>query len=562
MSHPNPYHPDTSFADAAINNVGGRSTIDATKLDKELSAASESINKTVDNIKMIQRDDGRLKDAAVEVHTLSREVLMLLGKYRSRGSWMPDSDFLAGDVASNDSFLYVCVIAHRSGLSFVEAPNWQRFGFAGSSDAALAAAQAQSAANSAASSAITATAAANTSITKASESSTAASTATSAAGSASTSSADAATAANQAINANAAAQAAAAASQAAATTSGITNTRIVYGDDASKTSGVATADLAVASGFYESSADVPSAGKWLIYTIKSKTGGELIQRAFNSADPNQEFTRQINGGVKTPWIGAGLLQKQIASSFTTTGTAPTYMGAFTPAATTLSINLRAQVTVHVTNGGAASTLNVNGLGAKSLKQYDSTGALVDAMLYTSQVVDVVYNGTVWVVLTPAPYYASGAGEVSYFARSTAPVGYVKANGALVSRTTYAALFAAIGTTFGAGDGSTTFALPDLRAEFVRGWDDGRGIDSGRVLGTSQGSQNLAHSHNYGTGAMEGKFTVKDPMGTGAGASSLLLDSASNGGFGSFAPSDWMSIRQSGGSEARPRNIALLACIKY
>ncbi|MCK9131735.1 phage tail protein [Haemophilus influenzae] len=64
------------------------------------------------------------------------------------------------------------------------------------------------------------------------------------------------------------------------------------------------------------------------------------------------------------------------------------------------------------------------------------------------------------------------GEVAFFARTTPPSGWLKANGAAVSRTTYAALFAAIGTTFGAGDGSSTFNLPDLRGEFVRGLDDG------------------------------------------------------------------------------------------
>lgn len=78
-----------------------------------------------------------------------------------------------------------------------------------------------------------------------------------------------------------------------------------------------------------------------------------------------------------------------------------------------------------------------------------------------------------------------SGAVMYFARSTAPNGWLKANGAAVSRTAYAALFAAIGTTYGAGDGRTTFNLPDLRGEFVRGWDDGRGIDSRRALGSAQ-----------------------------------------------------------------------------
>mgnify|MGYP003638793069 CR=1 FL=1 len=88
-----------------------------------------------------------------------------------------------------------------------------------------------------------------------------------------------------------------------------------------------------------------------------------------------------------------------------------------------------------------------------------------------------------------------AGMVATFARSTAPTGWLKANGALVSRTAYANLFAAIGTTYGAGDGFNTFALPDARGEFIRGWDDGRGVDSGRSFGSSQAGMVGPHTHN-------------------------------------------------------------------
>lgn len=54
---------------------------------------------------------------------------------------------------------------------------------------------------------------------------------------------------------------------------------------------------------------------------------------------------------------------------------------------------------------------------------------------------------------------------------TAPDGYLLCNGQAVSRTTYSALFAEIGTTFGEGDGSTTFNLPDLRSRFIKGKED-------------------------------------------------------------------------------------------
>ena len=87
-----------------------------------------------------------------------------------------------------------------------------------------------------------------------------------------------------------------------------------------------------------------------------------------------------------------------------------------------------------------------------------------------------------------------AGTVAHFAANTPPAGWLKANGATVSRTLYAALFNAIGTTYGVGDGSTTFGLPDLRGEFVRGWDDARGIDSGRAIGTAQAQDIQGHTH--------------------------------------------------------------------
>lgn len=151
------------------------------------------------------------------------------------------------------------------------------------------------------------------------------------------------------------------------------------------------------------------------------------------------------------------------------------------------------------------------------------------------------------------------GATMYFPANVAPTGFVKKNGALLSRTTYAALYAyavASGNMaandgawtngqFSPGDGSTTFRIPDGRGEFVRGWDDSRGIDSGRAIGSSQSSANLAHTHaqNYGSN-----------FGTSGGSPI--------GASGSVAGASGYDTGSSGGSEARPRNIAELACIKY
>lgn len=136
-----------------------------------------------------------------------------------------------------------------------------------------------------------------------------------------------------------------------------------------------------------------------------------------------------------------------------------------------------------------------------------------------------------------------AGCVAHFAMTTAPAGWLKANGAAVSRTSYAALFAAIGTTFGVGDGSTTFNLPDLRGEFIRNWDDGRGVDSARVFGSAQAGAMESHSHSLSTTAEQaGSGTY--PLTVGGIITSTSTTSAGTG------------------AETRPRNIALLACIKY
>jgi microcystin-dependent protein len=87
----------------------------------------------------------------------------------------------------------------------------------------------------------------------------------------------------------------------------------------------------------------------------------------------------------------------------------------------------------------------------------------------------------------APAERLPRGTVLPFAGSTPPTGYLKCDGSAISRSTYSDLFDAIGTSFGAGNGSTTFNIPDLRGVSLRGLDDGRGFDSepSRVLGSYQ-----------------------------------------------------------------------------
>ncbi len=142
------------------------------------------------------------------------------------------------------------------------------------------------------------------------------------------------------------------------------------------------------------------------------------------------------------------------------------------------------------------------------------------------------------------------GAVIYHAANTAPAGFIKANGAAVSRSTYSDLFAAISTTFGVGNGSSTFNVPDLRGEFLRGWDDSRGVDNGRSFGSAQADELKSHDHTQrpSTGTI-----WLDVYSTSGGTWPNERDGNIIGGANTGA---------TGGTETRPRNIALLACIKY
>lgn len=156
-----------------------------------------------------------------------------------------------------------------------------------------------------------------------------------------------------------------------------------------------------------------------------------------------------------------------------------------------------------------------------------------------------------------------AGQIIFCASSAIPSGYLECNGATVSRTTYATLFAAIGTAYGAGDGATTFNIPDLRGEFVRGADRGRGVDGGRVVGSSQADAYQGHRMQVvlqntigGAGTLAVNTTpgfngpnVNNTAGTLSAQTTTHLTDGVNG-----APRV--------AAETRGRNVALIPVIKY
>jgi microcystin-dependent protein len=140
-----------------------------------------------------------------------------------------------------------------------------------------------------------------------------------------------------------------------------------------------------------------------------------------------------------------------------------------------------------------------------------------------------------------------AGAIMAFAMNGAPTGWLAANGSAVSRATYSALWTALGTTsspYGQGDGSTTFNLPDLRGYFVRGsGTNSDGTESG-TFGAKQSDEIKSHTHTTG---QTGTGTTQDaPLSSGVRYVT---------GIGATVTG------ATGGTETRPKNIAMLYCIK-
>jgi microcystin-dependent protein len=200
-------------------------------------------------------------------------------------------------------------------------------------------------------------------------------------------------------------------------------------------------------------------------------------------------------------------------------------------------------------GSSGATSGGNAGSDASLQAYSDTGVFLgNVMAHTRSTLKTDF--AVMPSVSGTDLMLNPVGLVAHFAATSAPTGWLKCNGAAVSRTTYAALFALLGTTWGSGDGSTTFNLPDLRGEFIRGLDDSRGIDTGRTLGTFQEATLLGASAAVGTFAAGNIVRgLSNGENTGAGTQS----------FGSYstASSETFSTYR-----VRPRNQALLACIKF
>lgn len=166
----------------------------------------------------------------------------------------------------------------------------------------------------------------------------------------------------------------------------------------------------------------------------------------------------------------------------------------------------------------------------------------------------------WILSETSP-----VGTVAMYAGTTAPFGWLFCHGQTVSITSYPALYAVVGNSF-ASAGTGKFALPDFRGVFPRGYDNGRGIDSGRKWGTAQDSAapNIKGTikkayFGYGEWELGGAFgnAVREGWATRGGGGG----DPQNVSF-DFDASRSSSVYKAGVNEIRPKNLAINFIIKY
>ena len=221
-----------------------------------------------------------------------------------------------------------------------------------------------------------------------------------------------------------------------------------------------------------------------------------------------------------------------------------------------------------TNTGSM-TLNVNGTGATGVLKDGAGGPI---FLTGGEVVAGAIIGVTYSVATGQFHLTTNnnqwsPGQIGQFAMGTCPAGWAAANGAAVSRTvTYGGLYSAIGTTWGTGDGSTTFNVPDLRGTFLRGTGTNGtyGTAVGQAVGTYAADTYLNHSHtatSTDSGHTHSYSNFQGPGGNGYGAGTQTSQTIQTG-TGTANITTTVATSTTGSTETKPKNYGVLFCIKY
>ena len=201
-----------------------------------------------------------------------------------------------------------------------------------------------------------------------------------------------------------------------------------------------------------------------------------------------------------------------------------------------------------------------------------TAILTGTEVVAGNVIGVTYYSTTgqFQLVTNNINVATPPGQIATYGMTSCPSGWLAANGSAVSRSTYAILFSTIGSSWGNGDGSTTFNLPDLRGTFVRGTGTNGtyGTAVGQAVGSYAADTYLNHSHTATSTDAGHTHSYTTPGGNysgGSPGSSYTLTSnagTTSTGTGYASISTTVATSTTGDTETKPKNYGVLYCIKF
>jgi microcystin-dependent protein len=203
----------------------------------------------------------------------------------------------------------------------------------------------------------------------------------------------------------------------------------------------------------------------------------------------------VNDSARAMMAATAKYRDDIAGAIVTSGTSTAYTVSSYQGFDTLA-HLSGQMiafTPHATNA-ATVTLNVDSLGASPLRSSPGVELLAGTIIQGTPYVATYSNSDGAFYLQGffgSPYLIPLGGMIDYTGATAPNSSFILPQFQALSRTTYATYFALVGTTYGAGDGSTTFNAPDLRGRFTAAPDAGVGRLTGAALGVGAGSQTLA-----------------------------------------------------------------------
>jgi hypothetical protein len=297
-------------------------------------------------------------------------------------------------------------------------------------------------------------------------------------------------------------------------------------------------------------------------------GSSVIGRSAASAGDFAEISTSTDGHVLRR-AGGALGFGTLANSSTTATSANT---ANAIVARDASGNFSAGTITASVNGNAGTATKLSSARTLALTG-DVTGTVSSDLTSGASIATTIGGGKVTLanLVSAVQQALVPAGAVQAFAMNSAPSGWLACNGAAVSRSTYAALFAAISTTYGAGNGTTTFNVPDLRGYFVRGSGTNSDGTASGTFGVKQADALKSHTHtaSSNTTGAHGHFQSISTVGFGGTGFGMGGDAGYNGASAANLAtqsagdhSHTITVNATGDTETRPKNIAMLYCIKF